>query len=233
MSVAVFAQVVLHARKHPGCVQDDGFCPGWIADHLGDYLSPLWRHVELTVASVGAGFAIAFVLALVAHRQRWLTAPIVGVTGVLYTIPSLAAFALLIPVTGFGFVTALLPLTAYTLLILFRNIVAGLDNVPPDAIDAGRGLGLTERQLFWKVELPLALPEIFAGVRIATTTTVGLVALAFYAGAGGLGQQILTNITFKSNVVTAGVLCVLLAFALDVALLTLQRIVLPWQRVAR
>ena len=102
--------------------------------------------------------------------------------------------------------------------------------MPEEAKDAARGMGLTERQLLWKVELPLALPEIFAGLRIATTTTVGLAALAFYAGAGGLGQQILTDIAFKSNVAVAGLLCILLAFVLDVALLGAQRVLLPWER---
>jgi osmoprotectant transport system permease protein len=228
----ILAQVQIHTREQHSCVQDNGFCPDWIAHHLGDYWSPLWEHVELVVAAVACGFVLAFALAVVAHRRRWLTGPIIGTTGVLYTIPSLAFFALLIPLTGFGFITALIPLTAYTLLILFRNIVAGLDNVPAEAKDAARGMGFTDRQLFWKVELPLALPEIFAGLRIATTTTVGLAALAFYAGAGGLGQQILTDIAFKSNIVVAGLLCVLLAFVLDVALLGVQRLLLPWQRVS-
>jgi osmoprotectant transport system permease protein len=229
-AAAVLAQVQIHPRETHSCVQENGFCPSWIAHHLGDYESPLWRHVELVLAAVACGFILAFALAVLAHRLHWLTGPIVGVTGVLYTVPSLAFFALLIPLTGFGFNTALIPLTAYTLLILFRNIIAGLDNVPAEAKDAARGMGLTDRQLFWKVELPLALPEIFAGLRIATTTTVGLAALAFYAGAGGLGQQILSDIAFKSNVATAGVLCILLAFVLDVALLGLQRVLLPWQR---
>jgi osmoprotectant transport system permease protein len=228
----ILAQVEIHRRDSGSltCVQDNGICPSWIAHHLDDYLSPLWRHVELVLASVAIGFVIAFALALMAHRRRWLTGPIIGVTGILYTIPSLALFAILIPITGFGFNTALIPLTTYTLLILFRNIVAGLANVPEEARDAARGMGLTDRQLLWKVELPLALPEIFAGLRVATTTNVGLAALAFYAGAGGLGQQILTDIAFKSNILVAGLLCVLLAFVLDVALLGIQRLLLPWQR---
>jgi osmoprotectant transport system permease protein len=227
----VLAQVQIRERTNLDCVQRNDICPAWIRDHLGDYADPLWRHAELTLVPVACGFAIAFALALLAHRRRWLTGPIIGVTGVLYTIPSLALFALLIPLTGFGFVTALIPLTAYTLLILFRNIVAGLDNVPEEARDAARGMGLTSRQLLWRVELPLAAPEIFAGLRVATTTTVGLAALAFYAGAGGLGEQILTDIRFKSNVLTAGVLCVVLAFVLDLLLLAAERLLLPWRRV--
>jgi osmoprotectant transport system permease protein len=231
-ALAILAQVQLHEREagNLSCVQNNGICPSWIADHISDYLAPLWRHLELTLSSVAIGFVIAFALAILAHRRRWLTGPIVGVTGILYTIPSLALFAILIPLTGFGFVTALIPLTTYTLLILFRNIVAGLDNVPDEAKDAALGMGFTDRQLFWRVELPLALPEIFAGLRVATTTNVGLAALAFYAGAGGLGQQILSDIAFKSNVLTAGLLCVLLAFVLDLALLGTQRLLVPWQR---
>jgi osmoprotectant transport system permease protein len=231
-ALGILAQVKIHERD-PGdlsCVQKNDICPGWITSHLDDYLSPLWRHIELTLSSVIIGFAIAFALALLAHRRRWLTGPIVGVTGILYTIPSLALFAILIPITGFGFATALIPLTTYTLLILFRNIIAGLDNVPEEARDAALGMGFTDRQLLWKVELPLALPEIFAGLRVATTTNVGLAALAFYAGAGGLGQQILSDIAFKSNVLVAGILCVLLAFVLDLGLLGAQRLLVPWQR---
>jgi osmoprotectant transport system permease protein len=231
-ALAILAQVQLHNRETGklSCVQNNGICPDWIVHHLGDYASPTWRHIQLTLGSVVLGFVIAFVLALIAHRHRWLTGPIIGITGILYTIPSLALFALLIPLTDFGFITALIPLTVYTLLILFRNIVAGLDNVPDEARDAALGMGFTDRQLFWRVELPLALPEIFAGLRVATTTNVGLAALAFYAGAGGLGQQILSDIAFKSNVLTAGAICVLLAFVLDLGLLGAQRALLPWQR---
>jgi osmoprotectant transport system permease protein len=143
-----------------------------------------------------------------------------------------ALFFLLLPLTGRGMVTALIALTAYTLLILFRNIIAGLDNVPAEARDAGRGMGLTERQLLWRVELPLAVPEIMAGLRIAVTTNVGLAALAFLAGAGGLGDAIFADVTFRSNVVVAGGMAVLLAVVLDAAVLGLQRAVTPWARAA-
>jgi osmoprotectant transport system permease protein len=219
------------SQTNDSCVADNGFCPDWIVHHLDRYVSPFWQHLYLVVVSVGLGFAIAFALALAAHRQRALVGPITQVTGILYTIPSLAFFFLLLPITGRGNTTALIALTAYTLLILFRNIVDGLDGVPDEARDAGRGMGLTYRQLLWRVELPLALPEIFAGLRIATTTTVGLAALAFYAGAGGLGQAILSDIAFKSNILVAGLFCVALAFVLDLVLLLAQRLLLPWQRV--
>jgi osmoprotectant transport system permease protein len=225
----ILGAVQIHQRTST-CVSDNGFCPSWIADHLGDYLAPLARHVELVGASVACGFVIAFALGLLAHRRRWLTGPIVGLTGVLYTIPSAALFTLLLPVTGFGFVTALIALTSYTLLIIFRNVVTGLASVPPEARDAARGMGLTARQVLLRVELPLAVPEIMAGVRVATTTTVGLATLAFLAGAGGLGAKIETDINFKSNIVVAGALCVLLAVALDAALLGVERLLTPWRR---
>jgi osmoprotectant transport system permease protein len=214
------------------CVEDNGFCPGWFFDNIDRYTTPFVQHVVLTVVSVAAGFVIAFALAVLAHRRRWLVAPVTNVTGILYTLPSVAVFFLLLPITGRGTLTAVVALTSYTLLILFRNVLAGLDGVPPDARDAGRGMGLTERQLLWRVELPLALPAIMAGLRIATTTTVGLAALAFFAGAGGLGEPLEAQKAFKTNVVFAGGLCVLLAIALDAVILLVQRAITPWTRAA-
>jgi osmoprotectant transport system permease protein len=227
-----FAQVQIHNRSagDASCVADNGFCPSWIVDNFNRYTDPLLQHVFLTVVSVAIGFSISFGLALVAHRRRWLVAPITQITGILYTLPSLAVFFLLLPITGRGNETAIIALVAYSLLIIFRNIMTGLDNVPGETKDAGRGMGLTDRQLLWRVEIPLALPEILAGLRIAATTTVGLATLAFFAGAGGLGEQIFADITFKSNVVTAGGLAVLLAAALDGLILLFQRAITPWTR---
>jgi osmoprotectant transport system permease protein len=142
-------------------------------------------------------------------------------------------FFLLLPLTGRGTETALIALVAYTLLIIFRNVMTGLDSVPAEARDAGRGMGLTDRQLLWRVELPLAVPEIMAGLRIAVTTTVGLTALAVFAGAGGLGGALFSDINFRSNVAVAGGLCVLLAVVLDLLVLALQRMLTPWTRAAR
>jgi osmoprotectant transport system permease protein len=230
--IALFADVAIRdpSDRGPSCVADNGFCPGWIADNFGRYTDPLLQHVYLTVVSLGIGFGISFGLALLAHRRRWLVGPITQLTGILYTVPSLAAFFLLLPITGRGNTTAIIALVAYSLLIIFRNVMTGLDNVPPETKDAGRGMGLTERQLLWRVELPLALPEILAGLRIAATTTVGLATLAFFAGAGGLGEQIFADINFKSNVVTAGGLAVLLAVVLDALILLVQRAATPWAR---
>ncbi|MBN1529549.1 MAG: ABC transporter permease [Thermoleophilaceae bacterium] len=228
----LIAQVQIQDRSSgdASCVADNGFCPSWIVDNLNRYTDPLLQHVYLTIVSLAIGFAISFGLALIAHRRRWLVAPITQITGVLYTLPSIAVFFLLLPITGRGNTTAIIALVAYSLLIIFRNIIAGLDNVPAETKDAGRGMGLTDRQLLWRVELPLALPEILAGLRIAATTTVGLATLAFFAGAGGLGERIFEDIVFKSNVVTAGALAVLLAAAFDVVILIVQRAVTPWAR---
>ena len=149
----------------------------------------------------------------------------------------MAAFLLLLPITGRGNQTAIVALVAYTLLILFRNITTGLRNVSPDVIDAARGMGLTDNQILRQVELPLAMPEILAGLRIAFTTTVGLATLAFFAGGGGLGEQIYSEkagtggLFFKSNVVVAGGLAVLLAAAGDLLILAFQRAATPWRRV--
>jgi osmoprotectant transport system permease protein len=235
--IDLLGQVQIQERSGRGCVAENGFCPDWIAENIGKYWAPLIEHVWLSVVAVAIGFAIAFALAIAAHRQRWLTGPIVGVTGALYTVPSVAAFLLLLPITGRGNTTALVALVAYTLLILFRNITTGLRNVPVESVDAARGMGMTDGQVLRRVELPLALPEILAGVRIAFTTTVGLATLAFFAGGGGLGQQIYSQsagtggIYFQSNVVVAGGLAVLLAAVGDLIILTIQRIALPWRRV--
>ena len=230
--IELFAQLQQRDRTGADCVADNGICPNWIADNFDRYVTPFWEHVYLTMVSVGLGFAIAFSLALLAHRRRWLVAPITQVTGIFYTLPSVAVFFLLLPLTGRGNTTAIVALVAYTLLILFRNVMAGLDNVPAEARDAGRGMGLTARQLLWRVELPLALPEIMAGLRIAVTTTVGLAALAFLAGAGGLGGALFDDINFRSNVLVAGGLAIGLAVVLDLLILALQKAITPWTRAA-
>jgi osmoprotectant transport system permease protein len=219
-------------RSDTGCVPDNGtFCFDWAIDNFDRYVDPALQHVMLVVLSVGFGFAIAFGLALLSHRRRWLMPPILGATGVLYTVPSIAFFFLLLPITGRGTDTAIIALTAYTLQIIYRNIVAGLANVPADAKDSGRGMGMTDRQLLWTVELPLAMPEIIAGLRIATVSTVALATLAVFAGAGGLGDPIYADLTFKTNVALAGGLAILLAVAFDLMLVLAQRFMAPWRKV--
>jgi osmoprotectant transport system permease protein len=218
-------------RTGTSCVEENGFfCAQWALDNLDRYLTPTLEQLVLVVVSVAAGFSLALALALLSHRRRWLVPPITGFTGVLYTIPSLAFFILLLPITGFGTETAVIALTAYTLQIIFRNIVAGLANVPAAANDAGRGMGMTDRQLLWRVELPLAVPEIIAGLRIATVSTVALATLAVFAGAGGLGDPLYADITFRTNVIVAGGLAILMAIAFDALLVGVGRLVSPWRK---
>ena len=232
MTFDLIAQLEIRKRSGSGCVAEGDFCPDWIGDNWDRYVDPFWQHVFLTLAPVAIGFAIAFTLALIAHRRRWLIGPTAAFTGALYTIPSVAFFFLLQPLTGRGNTTALVALVCYTLLIIFRNVITGLAAVPEETKDAARGMGLSDRQLLWRVEMPLALPEILAGLRIATTTTVGLAALAFLAGAGGLGAELEAQPYFRSNVVVAGGLCILLAATLDLVILAVQRALTPWRRAA-
>lgn len=219
-------------RSDTGCVQENGFfCAQWAFENFDRYMSPLLEHIVLVSVSVFAGFAIAIGLAVLSHGRRWLVPPLLGLTGVLYTIPSLAFFILLLPITGFGRTTAIVALTAYTLQIIYRNVVAGLANVPAASKDAGRGMGMTDQQLLWRVELPLAVPELVAGLRIATVSTVAIATLAVFAGAGGLGDPLLKDITFRTNVIVAGGLAILLAIAFDALLVLAGRVASPWRKV--
>jgi osmoprotectant transport system permease protein len=205
----------------------------WIVGHLDLIGRLLLDHVILTVLAVGIGLAISFPLAVLAHRNRRLFPPITWVAGLLYTIPSLALFALLVPFTGLTKVTAEIGLVSYTLLILIRNIVVGLDGVPEDTKEAARGMGYTDRQLLWRVELPLALPAVVAGIRIATVTTIGLVTVTAIITEGGLGQLILLSIRrtllLTPAVVGAG-LSLALAIGADLLLVGSQRVLTPWAR---
>ncbi len=221
-----------HQHDTTTCVARNGFfCASWAVDNFDRYTGPFFKHIELVAISVVVGFALALALAVLSHRHRWLVPPLTAITGALYTIPSLAFFFLLLPITGFGTDTAVIALSAYTLQILYRNINAGLANVPSDAKDAGRGMGMTDRQLLWRVELPLAVPEIIAGLRIATVSTVAIATLAAFAGAGGLGDPLIQDINFKTNIIVCGVLAVLLAMAFDLLILGAQRLTTPWRRV--
>lgn len=207
---------------------------GWVGDHLDDIRADTVEHLELTALTVGIGVVVAAVLSAVALRWRWSLGPISWVTGVLYTIPSLAFFVLLVPVFGVGDRrTALVPLVAYTLLILVRNIVAGVDGVPPAVRDAADGMGYGRWRRLVRVELPIALPAIIAGIRIATVTTVGLVTITAFVGFGGLGDQIEAGLkrSFSTQVVVGAALSVALALVLDVVLLAVERALTPWNRV--
>lgn len=208
------------------------FLWSWVGDHVPEITSALWEHVELTFLAVSIGLVISFPLAVFAFRHRRFYAPITWVTGLLYTIPSLALFVMLLPFFGLSTVTAEIGLVSYTLLILIRNIVAGLDGVPSDTKEAAVGMGYTTRQLLWKVELPLALPVIIAGVRIATVTTIGLVTVTALIGKGGLGAFILTGLEqfFATPTILGAALSVALALFADGLLLLIQRLVTPWTR---
>ena len=205
----------------------------WVGEHLDLIGSLLLDHVVLTVLAVGIGLAISFPLAVLAHRNRRLFPPITWVAGILYTIPSLALFALLVPFTGLTKVTAEIGLVSYTLLILIRNIVVGLAGVPADTKEAARGMGYTDRQMLWRVELPLALPAVVAGIRIATVTTIGLVTVSAIITEGGLGQLILDALQRRLDftmAITGGGLSLLLAITADVLLVGVQRVLTPWAR---
>jgi osmoprotectant transport system permease protein len=214
------------------CVaENDTVCIGWALDNIDRYVTPTLEHLELVVLSVVFGFVLAFGMALVSHRRRWLVPTFTGVTGVLYTIPSIAFFLLLLPITGRGTATAVIALTLYTLQIIYRNIVTGLANVPEAAKDSGRGMGMTDNQLLWGVELPLAVPEIIAGLRIATVSTVAIATLAVFAGAGGLGEEIYNDIDFKTGIVVSGTIAIAMAIAFDAIYVAAQRWISPWRKV--
>ncbi len=207
----------------------------WIGRHLGPIRTQFAQHVELTVIAVGIGLAISIPLAVFAYRNRRAYAPITWVAGLLYTMPSLALFALISPFLGFTTLTAEIGLVSYTLLILIRNIVAGLIGVPDDVKEAAVGMGYTRRQLLVRVELPLALPVIVAGIRIATVTTIGLVTVTALIGKGGLGHFILEgkDQSFPTEILLGAVLSVLFAVAADWTLIGAQRLLTPWSRAAR
>jgi osmoprotectant transport system permease protein len=202
----------------------------WVADHRGLILELVRAHVELTVLAVVFGLVLSFPLALAARRWRRLGGPIVSATGVLYAIPSLALFALLLPWTGLTRTTALIGLVSYTLLILVRNIVAGLDGVAPEVFEAATAMGMRAPLRLLSVELPLALPAVVAGIRVATVTTIGLVTVAALIGHGGLGQLILDGLNrdFPTPLVVGSTLSVALAAVADLALVGAQRLLSPW-----
>ncbi len=207
----------------------------WIADHLEEIGAQTLEHLILTGLAVGIGLLISLPLAIYAYRHRWAYAPLTWFTGFLYTIPSLALFVILMPFTGLSRTTAEIGLVSYTLLILIRNIVGGLNSVPDDAKEAAIGMGYTRRQLLWKLELPLAMPVIIAGLRVATVTTVGLVTVTALIGQGGLGQFILQGLQrfFATMTLVGAVGSVLLAVGLDALLLLAQRLLTPWTRRRR
>jgi osmoprotectant transport system permease protein len=205
----------------------------WVLEHLDLLARRVGEHLLVTVIAVAVGFAISFALALAVRRYPRIYGPILAVSGILYAIPSIALFVLFIPITGLSLLTAEIALVSYTLVILVRNIVTGLRGVPAEVIEAARGMGYTDRQRLWRVELPIALPTIVAGVRIATVTTIGLVTVATLIGMGGLGYLIV-NIgvqrRFPTATLTGVIIVVLLSTAVDLGLQLVQRRLTPWAR---
>lgn len=210
---------------------------GWVGGHLNLIGERLGEHIWLTALAVGIGFLIALPVSVYVQRRRRLYPVAAGFAGTLYTIPSIAFMGLLIPFTGLSTATALVPLVSYTLLIFVRNIVTGLDAVPDDIVEAARGVGYSEGELRWRVEMPLALPAIVAGLRLATVSTIGLVTITALIGKGGLGYLLLAgfrNLLPRTTAVTIGaVLSIGLAVSADLLLLKLQRSLTPWSRATR
>lgn len=204
----------------------------WLSRHVPYVLAALLQHVQLSAIAVALGLVISIPLGVMAQRTRALRLPLLTVLGIFYTIPSIALFALLIPYTGLTGTTAEIPLVGYNVLVLVRNVMVGLDAVPPDVLDAADGMGYRRFARLIRVELPLALPAIIAGLRVATVSTIGIVTIAAVIGIGGLGQLILQGLiqNFHTPLVVATSLSVLLALFADVSLAGAQRFVVPWAR---
>ncbi|MCZ7415082.1 MULTISPECIES: ABC transporter permease [unclassified Streptomyces] len=211
---------------------NDWFCAEYVRTRSQELTDATVQHVWITLAAVGIALLVAFPLALVARRWRAAAGPVLGLTTVLYTIPSLAMFALLLPLLGLSAAVVVTGLVLYALTLLVRNILTGLSSVPEETREAARGMGYGPVRLLFAVELPLALPGVLAGVRIATVSTVSLTTVGAIVGYGGLGNLVYSGMQsfFKAEVATASALCVALAVLLDVLLLGVQRLLTPWQR---
>ena len=220
------------------CVTENRlFCTDWVRENWGEVLQPaLVQHIKLVLIAVAIGFVISFAAALLAYRFRRFERPIGFVSAAIYTVPSIALFQLLVPVTGLGVLTVEIALVGYTFLILFRNILAGLRAAPPEVLEAARGMGLTRRQTLRRIELPLALPAIVAGLRIATVSTIALATIAAWVIPEGLGRPIFIALYeqgFKTELIAAGTLAILLALLVDVLFVLMQRVLTPWAHARR
>jgi osmoprotectant transport system permease protein len=213
------------------------FCPSWVQQHWSDTLQPaLIQHIYLVLITVSIGFAISFALALVAFRFRWLGPPLGAFSDFVYCLPSIALFTILVPITGITVTTIVIPLIAYSLFVLYPNILAGLRGLPPEVLESARGMGLTRLQTFRRVELPLAVPAIMAGVRVATVASIAIATIAADLIHYGLGAPIFDALDqpdiFRTELLAAGALAILLALTADVLLALLQRALTPWSRVS-
>jgi osmoprotectant transport system permease protein len=236
VTVVAAGPVIPNFGQGSACVTGDhAFCWDWVHEHWSDTLGPaLVQHLVLTGIAVGVGFAIAFPLALLAHRYQVLEQPFGVFSALLYTIPSLALFQILVPFTGLTVTTVEIALVAYTLVILFPNIVAGLRSAPDDVLEAARGMGLTRRQILMRVELPLAVPAIVGGLRIAVVSTVAIATIAAFLLPKGLGYPIFLALKqptpFKTEIYAAGALAVGLALCCDALLVLVRNALVPWAR---
>lgn len=212
------------------------FCWSWVSTNWSSQLQPrLIEHIELTVIALAAGLVIAIAAALFALRRGWFEQGFIGFSSLLYTIPSLAFFELFVPVTGLGVLTIEIGLISYTLLVLFRNTLEGLRAAPPEVVAAATGMGMAPKQILWRVNVPLAIPSVLAGLRVATVTTISLATVAAYISPLGLGQPIISAIqdSFSTELIAAGGLAILLALFADGVVVLLQRAATPWVRAAR
>ena len=237
---AVLAQqgpVIPNFGRGDECIRTNGkFCFNWFVDNFDErFLPRVGEHIRMTLIAMVIGFAIAFTAALIAHRRRGFELPFANLSALFYTIPSIAFFQIMVPITGIGWLSIEIALVSYTLLILFRNTLTGLHDVPDDVKEAATGMGLTRRQTLWRVELPLAMPAIIAGVREATVTTISLATIAAFITPLGLGAPIFSAIQSGANTefVAASILAILLALIADVLIVLVQRFTTPWARARR
>jgi osmoprotectant transport system permease protein len=235
--IAVLAQegpVIPDFGRGDDCIRENGkFCLNWFLDEFGDRFWPrVVEHIELTAIAIAVGFVIAFTAALVAYRYSRFELPFANLSALFYTIPSIAFFQIMVPVTGIGWFTIEIALVSYTLLILFRNTLTGLREVPAEAKEAAEGMGLTRRQSLLQIELPLAAPAIVAGIRVATVTTISLATVGAFITPLGLGAPIFSAIQTGANTefVAASLLAIALALIADAAIVMVQRLLTPWSR---
>ena len=197
----------------------------WTLKNIDTILEAAGEHLLLSLLSVAIGCAIALVLGIWSARRPRLYAGLLTITGIIFVIPSLALFAFLIPVMGLGMKPALTGLSSYCLLILLRNVVTGLRSVPEEVLDAADGMGFSRWQRLMRIELPLALPLIVSGVRIALVTVIGIATVAAFIDAGGLGSIILAGIdqSFPEKIIVGGVATALMAIVFDLLLTWAER----------
>jgi osmoprotectant transport system permease protein len=227
---------VIPTFGHSNCSNSAMFCTGWFTSNWGSLLQPaLVQHIYMTAIAVVIGFAISMAAAMYAHRRGWFETGFLTFATFLYTIPSLALFLLFVPITGLGLTTIEIGLVGYTFLLLFRNMVTGLRATPPEAIAAAQGMGMSPRQILLRVNLPLAIPSMMAGVRVTTVTVIALAAIAADVTSLGLGKPIFDGIQngFTTELIASSLLLIVLALVIDTLLVLLQRAITPWVRVAR